>query len=50
MALTRAELMQKLASNPRFKEVEKSRRAYVIPGVKPAEPAQEPQASEPKPA
>ena len=27
--------MKKLASNPRFKEAEKSGRAYVIPGVKP---------------
>ena len=35
MALTNAELMKKLASNPRFKEAEKSGRAYVIPGVKP---------------
>jgi hypothetical protein len=50
MALTNAELMKKLASNPRFKKVEKSGSAYVIPGAKPAEPAQEPQASELKPA
>jgi hypothetical protein len=35
MALTRAELMQKLASNPRFKKVEKSGNSYVIPGAKP---------------
>ena len=35
MAITNVELMKKLASNPRFKEAEKSGRAYVIPGVKP---------------
>jgi hypothetical protein len=34
MAITNAELMKKLASNPRFKEAEKSGRAYVIPGAK----------------
>ena len=35
MALTNAELMKKLSSNPRFRPAEKSGRAYVIPGVKP---------------
>ena len=34
MALTRAELMKKLSSNPRFRPAEKSGRAYVIPGAK----------------
>ena len=32
--MTRAELMKKLSSNPRFREAEKSGRAYVIPGAK----------------
>jgi hypothetical protein len=32
--MTREELMKKLASNPRFKEAEKSGRAYIIPGAK----------------
>ena len=41
MALTRAELMKKLARNPKFKEAEKSGNAYVIPAAKPAEPAQD---------
>jgi hypothetical protein len=35
MALTHAELMKKLSSNPRFRPAEKSGRAYVIPGAKP---------------
>jgi hypothetical protein len=38
MALTNAELMKKLSSNPRFRPAEKSGQAYVIPGAKPAEP------------
>ena len=41
MAPINAELMKKLASNPRFRAAEKSGRAYVIPGAKPGGPAQD---------
>jgi hypothetical protein len=34
MALTNAELREKLSTNPRFKAAKKSGRAYVIPGAK----------------
>ena len=46
--MANAELMKKLSSNPRFRPAEKSGRAYVIPGAKPAKPAQPPQAVGPK--
>ena len=40
--MTREELIKKLSENPRFKPAQKSGRAHVIPGAKPAEPAQQP--------